>query len=196
MKKPFVLFWIFITAVISSGIFAQDEDEVPYLSDDDIAAMEMVLPDDIPDNLQEAVTESRAVPEKNEKAKEIEVKKITENEIEKNEISRLNTLQTVYHLLILDRTYCHANADIGGLDDIAIPYKFKHRTNGYLIAVYKSPQEGPVFPQLPDNSRILVDLATARKSTILEYINSNAFRRFVTSRKIISEIKETIESGL
>ena len=196
MKKPFVLFWIFITAVISSGIFAQDEDEVPYLSDDDIAAMEMVLPDDIPDNLQEAVTESRAEAEKNEKAKEIEVKKITENEIEKNEISRLNTLQTVYHLLILDRTYCHANADIGGLDDIAIPYKFKHRTNGYLIAVYKSPQEGPVFPQLPDNSRILVDLATARKSTILEYINSNAFRRFVTSRKIISEIKETIESGL
>ena len=196
MKKPFVLFLIFITTVISSGIFAQDEDEIPYLSDDDIAAMEMVLPDDIPDNLQEAVTESRAVPEKNEKAKEIEVKKITENEIEKNEISRLNTLQTVYHLLILDRTYCHANADIGGLDDIAIPYKFKHRTNGYLIAVYKSPQEGPVFPQLPDNSRILVDLATARKSTILEYINSSAFRRFVTSRKIISEIKETIESGL
>jgi hypothetical protein len=182
MKKPFVFFSLFIITMISSGIFAQDEDDIPYLSDDDIAAMEMVLPDDIPDNLQKAVTESRAEAEK--------------SKAERNEIARLNTSQTVYHLLILDRTYCQANSDIGGLADIAIPYKFKHRTNGYLIAVYKSPKEGPVFPQLPDNSRILADLATARKSTILEYINSSAFRRFVTSRKIISEIQETIVNSL
>jgi hypothetical protein len=161
-------------------IFAQDDD-LPYLSDDDIAAIEIVLPDDIPDILQESVQE--VVVEENVN-------------IERNEISRLNSSQTIYHLLILDRTYCPLNADIGDINSIRVLYKFRHGTNGYLIAIYISPKEGPVFPQLPDKSRILVDLITVRKNTIKEYINSSSFRRFVTSRRILLQIQKVLEDSL
>jgi hypothetical protein len=156
-------------------IFAQENDDVPYLSDEDIAAIELTLPDDIPDNLR---------------AEENEIN----NEV--NEISRLNTSFSLYHLLILDRTRCRLNSDIGDLKGIDVLYKFKHGTNGYIIAVYKTPQKGPVFPQLPDKSRILVDLITARKVTIKEYINSSAFRRFVKNSRVFSDLQKIMESDI
>jgi hypothetical protein len=173
MKKFLGLIAILAVLLLSSTIiFAQEDDDVPYLSDDDIAAIELALPEDIPAN----------IPAESPKT------------VEKNEMSRLNASQTLYHLLILDRRYCPSNSDIGGINNNQILYKFKHGTKGYLIALYKSPKEGPVFPLLPARSRILVDLTTARKETITEYINSSAFRVFVTSRIILSQMQDVIKS--
>jgi hypothetical protein len=180
MRKGFMLFTILVVILGNNIIFAQENDDVPYLSDDDIAAIELVLPEDIPDNVTEGSKEVVAEGEKTGEA---------------NEMSRLNTSQSIYHLLILDRTYCSLNSDIGDINSIEVLYKFKHGTNGYLIAIYISPKEGPVFPQLPDKSRILVDLITARKSTIKEYINSSSFRRFVTSRRILLQIQKILKTN-
>jgi hypothetical protein len=180
MKIVFSFFAIFVIILGNGMVFAQDDD-VPYLSDDDIAAIEIVLPDDIPDILQESVQGAAAEEKVNS---------------ERNEISRLNSSRTIYHLLILDRTYCSLNADMGDTNGIKVLYKYKHGTNGYLIALYTSPNEGPVFPQLPDKSHVLVDLITVRKNTIKEYINSSSFRRFVTSRRILSQIQKALEDSL
>ena len=108
-----------------------------------------------------------------------------------NEMSRLNTSQPVYHLLILDRVY-NPNSDISDTGGMRVLYKYKHGRNGYLIALYVSPKDGPVFPKLPARSRIVLNLSTARPDTIREYINSNAFRRFVTSRVISSRLLEAL----
>jgi len=170
---------IIITILNGNIIFAQ-EDDVPYLSDEDIAAIEMVLPDDIPAILQE-------------NAGEIAI--VTNENIEGNEISRINVSQRIYHLLILDRIQCSLNSDISDINSMEILYKFKHGTNGYLIAIYMSPQGGPVFPKLPDKSRILVNLMTARKNSIKEYVDSSAFRKFITSRRIISQIQAVLKTN-
>jgi hypothetical protein len=187
MKRAFYFFVVFVMILNNSIIFAQDEDSLydslylsydsPYLSDDDIAAMEIVLPDDMPDILQE------------------NVQKTAVEEAKGNEISRINTSQTIYHLLILDRISCSSNADISGIDTIEVLYKYKHGTNGYLIAIYTSPKEGPVFSQLPDRSHVLVDLITVRKSIINDYINSSLFRRFVTNRRILSQIQNVLDKN-
>jgi len=97
---------IIITILSSNMIFAQDDD-VPYLSDEDIAALEMVLPDDIPPLLQE-------------NAGEIAI--VIDDNIGSNEISRINTTQRIYHLLILDRTYCSLNSDISDINSNNIIY--------------------------------------------------------------------------
>ena len=177
MKKTFLCVIVILFIVLYNNILFADDDDVPYLSDADIAAIEMVLSDDIPENLQEH-------------AKEVATEVNTNTA--QNEISRLNTSQTIYHLLILDRIYCAPNSDITDLDGIRILYKYKHGSDGYLIAIYTSPLEGPIFPQLPDRSRILVELMTVRINTIKEYINSSAFRRFVTSQRILSQIQEAL----
>jgi len=65
-------------------------------------------------------------------------------------------------------------------------YKYKHGGNGYLVVLYKSATEGPVFPQLPDDSLVLADFMTVRVSAIRDYIYSSAFGRFVTNPRIIS----------
>jgi hypothetical protein len=170
---------IFIFILGGNAIFAQDDD-VPYLSEEDIAAIEMTLPDDVPAILQEIASDAAAEAKEN---------------IEVNEISRINSSQRIYHLLILDRTYSSVNSDISGIDNSEVLYKFRHGTNGYLIAIYTSPQGGPVFPQFPDRSRILVELMSVRKSTIKDYVNSSAFRRFVTNRIIINQIQRVLDSN-
>ena len=186
MKRPFVLFLIFIIRITSGGIAAQEADDVPYLSDEDIAAIEMILPEDIPEEIQEVVNESRYEPETGRQEQEVR--------IEQNEMSRLNASLPIYHLLIVDRRRCPAYADIGGIRNSLVLYKFKHNANGYLIVVYRSPTDGPVFPRLPVNSRILVDLATARPKTLSEYIDSSAFRVFVSNRAIPAEIQSILEA--
>ena len=187
MKKAVLLF-VGIIFILSSAVVAQDEyyyddeytyaeydaDDAPYLDDDDIAAIEMILPEDVPEEWQESPrtagsTQSPA----------------------SNEMPRLNTAQTLYHLLVLDRIRS-PNSDISGMENMRVLYKYRHGRNGYLIAVYTSPSQGPVFPVLPANSRILVDLATVRRATLREYVNSTAFRRFVTNRRIVSDIQRVL----
>ena len=151
-------------------------DDIPYLTDEDIAAIEEVLPDDVPEVIQEKAAGT-----------------VVENDREKNEIGRLNASQKIFHLLILDRRLCSLNADIGGINSREVLYKYRHGTNGYLVAVYTSPREGPVFPQFPDRSRIIVNMTTARVNTLIEYINSDAFRRFVTNRTITAGLLGVLE---
>ena len=177
MKRFFYLLAV-LMCIISVNVFAQDmyddDDDAPYLDEDDIAAIEIVLPEDIPEEIQDAP----AVVEEKEPAGA-------------NEMSRLNAKGTLYHLLILDRTRC-PNSDIGDLQNTKVQYKFKHGKNGYLIAIYTSSKDGPVFPVLPEGSRIMVDLVTSRDIVIKDYINSSAFRRFVTNRRILAEIKRIL----
>jgi hypothetical protein len=186
MKKFFTGIILFIITVNGNMIFAQQAD-VPYLSDDDIAAIEITLPDDVPEIRHDSISEipRDSVPE---------IAVATADGVKNNEISRLNTSDIIYHLLILDRKACQLNADINDADNFNFIYKFKHGADGYLIAIYTSSPEGPVFPQLPDRSRIIVNMTTVRPNTIKEYINSDAFRRFVKTPEIISGIQKAVNS--
>ena len=100
--------------------------------------------------------------------------------------------QLMYHLLILDRTHSAPGSGIGDLRDVSMVYQFKHGKNGYLIALYTS-AAGPVFPAIPEKSRVLVGLTTAREVTLKEYVNSSAFKRFVTNKKVLAEIQAALE---
>jgi hypothetical protein len=177
MKKAFwtaaVLLMLFYNRVVVAQDY--DEDDIPYLTDEDMAALEgidedmgelvNVVFDDTVNDIQEIASE-----------------------VKTSEMPRLNASQSVYHLLILDRLYSPLNSDISGTDSISVLYKYRHGRNGYLIALYKSTAGGPVFPQLPDKSRVLADFMSVRINPIREYIRSSAFRRFVTHRRVLSEM--------
>jgi len=173
MKKAVVLFSIFFILTGYNIIFAQDNDDIPYLYEADIIAIETVLPQDTSFEYTEEPTVSASG-----------------NKTE-NEMPRLNTSQPIYHLLVIDRVKC-PNSDISDVGSIKVLYKYKHGRNGYLIVLYVSPAGGPVFPKLPAKSRIILNLSSARSNTIVEYINSNAFKRFVTSRTITRRLLEAL----
>jgi hypothetical protein len=103
-----------------------------------------------------------------------------------------NFSQPLYHLLVLDRTYCAINSDIAVTKDTNILYKFKHGKNGYLITLYTS-QEGSVFPVIPDKSRVLINTITTHKLVLREYINSALFRRFVANPTVLSQLRKALE---
>ena len=201
MKKFFVLFAILIFILNTTGIFAQeanddssyiaeeDDDERPYLNDDDIEAIELVLPFDAPENLREEQQIAEATETTDDEAEAVV------QEGEANEISRLNASQPIYHLLILDRLYAPGNSDLDGTDNIQVLYKFLHGANGYLIAIYKTSEEGPVFPVLPPKSRIIVDLMSVQKSIIRDYVNSSAFRKLVTHRTVLPQLSRLFETN-
>lgn len=179
MKKFNIILIVLVIVLGHHSIFAQEEDDVPYLSDEDIAAIEVVLPEDVPESIR------------------LSVNPVAETESKlpvANELSRLNIYQPLYHLLVLDRVRCPLDSDIDGIDASSLLYKLKHGKNGYLIAIYKVPADGPVFPILPNNSRIILDLMTNRLNTIGEYIDSSAFRRFVTSRTILAQIQNVLRT--
>jgi hypothetical protein len=173
MKKAVVLFSICFILMGYDILFAQNNNDIPYLSDSDIIAIETILPEDTSFEYKEEPTLSAGG---------------TKTE---NEMPRLNTSQPIYHLLILDRAY-NPNSDISDTGSMRVLYKYRHGRNGYLIALYVSSKDGPVFPKLPARSRIVLNLSTARSDTIREYINSNAFRRFVTSRVILRQFQEAL----
>jgi len=173
MKKAVVLFLICFILAGNDILFAQEDDDIPYLSDSDIVAIETILPEDDSFEYKEEPTLS-----------------VGGNKTA-NEMSRLNTPQPIYHLLVLDRVYC-PNSDISDTGSMRVLYKYRHGRNGYLIALYVSPADGPVFPQLPARSRIVLNLSTARPDTIKEYINTGAFRRFVTNRTILKQLQEAL----
>ena len=170
MKKAVVLFSIFFIFTGYNILFAQDEGIDPFLSEADIVAIETVLPEDGSFVYKEDPTLAVGV-----------------NKTE-NEMPRLNTPLPIYHLLVIDRVKC-PNSDISDVGSIKVLYKYKHGRNGYLIALYVSPAGGPVFPRLPAKSRVILNLATARPNTILEYVNSNAFKRFVTKPVVLRQLQ-------
>ena len=180
MKKFVILIAVFF-ALNTVSIFAQDaayvfEDaidsdenfDIPYLSDEDILALEETLPGDEAPAFVEAPAE--AAP------KEVA-----------NEISRVNTPRLLYHVLVIDRQL-NPGSDISDLSGIRVLYKFRHGRNGYLIAVYVSPMEGPVFPQLPHRSRIIVNMTSVSRNVLKTYINSPAFRRLVSNNTVRTQM--------
>jgi len=170
------LFFFALCCLCNNLIIAQDDD-LPYLTDDDIAALEMLLPYDMPELPSSKIAENTAE---------------AKHDQDEKDISRLNTSMRIFHLLVLDRSACSSDADITKIDSANILYKYKDGLKGYLIAIYTSPQKGPVFPQLPDNSYIILNLTTVHRNTISDYVNSDEFKKFVTSNRIISEIKNVI----
>jgi len=172
------LFWAVLLIIFCNlAVAAQDydEDDIPYLTDEDMAALGNIEWDT--GALEPLDTD------------ELETGFFFEAVEEKtSEMPRLNASQPVYHLLILDRFYSPLNSDISDTGGISILYKYRHGRNGYLVALYKSAAEGPVFPQLPDKSRVMANLMSVRVNTIREYIHSRAFRRFVTNSRILSDM--------
>ncbi len=108
-----------------------------------------------------------------------------------NEMPRLNTSQPIYQLLVIDRVRC-PNSDISDVGNIKVLYKYKHGRNGYLIALYVSSAGGPVFPRLPARSRVILNLSSARQNTIGEYIDSDAFKRFVTKPVVLRQLQTAL----
>jgi hypothetical protein len=177
--KKYTVFVVVLVIIMNNAIFSQ-EDDVPYLSDDDLTAIEITLPGDMPASIAETTAEADDEAEK---------------EVVQNEMARLNTSQTIYHLLVLDRTYSPLNSDLGDTDKISILYRLKHGSNGYLIAIYTSSGEGPVFPIFPNKSRVVVNFITTRKAIIEEYVNSGAFKKFVTNRKILTQMQNVLKTN-
>jgi len=193
MKKCFIVFAVFLIAFNAyAGFIVEDDDNIPYLSDEDMEALEYILPFDEPDIVRESL---KVVAEPEESADETAsgIATVTEesfctDKCAANEIARLNSSRSIYHLLILDRIHSPLKSDICGLKNITVLYKFLHGDNGYLIAIYKSADEGPVFPVLPENSNIIVNFSTVQKSMIQDYVNSAAFKRLVTNKAVLAEI--------
>jgi hypothetical protein len=156
------------------------------LMEDDIVMLVSASPNS-PSNSQ------AAAPLRTETVAETEYNPVdTPRERQTNEINRLKITRPIYHLLVLDRLYCAANSDISDLQNIKLLYKFKHGRKGYLVALYISYGEGPLFPVMPDKSRILVNLMASNKAFIRDYTNSPVFRRFVTSQRVISQLQRIL----
>jgi hypothetical protein len=177
MKKVVVLFLFYFCFILAGYdvIFAQDNSNVPFLLESDIVAIESVLPEDTFFESQESPT-------------------VDTEDKPGNEMPRLNTSLPIYHLLVLDRAHS-PNSDISDVGSMRVLYTYRHGRDGYLIALYVSSVDGPVFPQLPARSRIVLNLSTTRPDTIREYINSSAFRRFVTARAILTRLQEALREA-
>jgi len=172
MKKVLLITAIFFM-FFGNSVFSQGVDDVPYLSPEDIAAIELVLPDDIPVDFRDPAP------------KVIEV--VTVNEV-KNEMSRVNSAHPLYHLIVLDRTYCALDSDISDVNSMSVLYKYKHGRNGFLIAIYVSGLHGPVYPQFPARSRVIIDMTSVSKNVLRDYINSTAFRKYVSNRRVLTDL--------
>jgi hypothetical protein len=113
--------------------------------------------------------------------------------MEQKEMARLKATQPLYQLLILDRRNCEADSDISDLQNIELIFKFPHGEKGYLIVVYVSSNNGPVFPIMPDRSRIIVNFMTTDLAFLKEYTNTSAFKRFVTNRDAVSQLRKALK---
>ena len=199
MKKHLVFFVIFLLAFNFNAVFAQqvdDEDGQPYLSDEDIDAIEHVLTFDDLENAEDssqglfgaAETDDDEVYIVEEEDTVEAVASASEPEKPSRSTVAPDASETFYHLLILDRTYSRLDSDISGTENISVVYKFVHGRNGYIVAIYKASAGGQVLPVLPNKSRIIVHLSSVQKRMIQDYVNSTAFRRLVTNRAATAQL--------
>jgi len=184
MKNKFwaaaVLLMFFCYNAADAQIYSvEDEDDIPYLTDEDMASLEGgdedILAYEPLDEEDYGGLGSTYTPDETA-----------------SEMARLNASQPVYYLLILDRMRSPLNSDISGTDSLSVLYKYKHGGNGYLIALYKASGGGPVFPKLPDKSQVQAGFMSVRINPIREYIRSNAFKRFVTNKKVLSQMEAVL----
>jgi hypothetical protein len=168
---------VFVLSSFSPDILRGDDiDDAPYLSEDDIQSIELALPEDVPEKPAQANKASEAARQT------------------RNEKPRLNNRGKLYQLLVLDRNSCEPNADVAGIDETDILYKFRHSEKGYLILLRETPEEGPVFPILPEYSYIILELLSNRINTLIEYINSDQFKRFVSNEEILLELDRSLRA--
>jgi len=125
-----------------------------------------------------------------EKAKPAVEKTVEKNEYE---ILRLKTSQPLYHILILDRRNCEEDSDISDLQNFKMLYKFAHIKKGYLIAAYASSGEGPMFPIMPDNSLVIVNLTSTSLSFIRDYVDSAPFKKHISDPQLIAELLRALK---
>jgi hypothetical protein len=175
MKRTIIALAVLLVFSVNFLPAQNNDDDLPYLSEDDIRALEVVLPDDVP-----------------ERPGQINQPKETAEAIQ-SEIGRLNSQRKLYQLIILDRRNCEPNANVGDVNQANILFKFAHLENGYLLVLYEVPGNGPVFPVFPKGSYILLDLMTSRINTIREYVNSSLLRRFITIESVISELNGALD---
>ena len=172
MKRTF--FALAAILVFSVNFLPAQDDDLPYLSEDDIKALEVVLPSDVPDKPGQ-------ISQPNETSEAIQ-----------SEIGRLNSQRKLYQLIVLDRRNCAPNADVSDVSQAKILFKFAHAENGYLLVLYEVPANGPVFPVFPKGSFILLNLMTSRINTIREYVDSSLFRKFITMENVISDLNRAL----
>jgi len=175
MKRTLFAWAVMLVFSVTVLPAQNNEDDLPYLSEDDIKALEVVLPSDVPD-----------------KPGQISQPKETSEAIQ-SEMGRLNSQRKLYQLIVLDRRNCERNADVSDVNKTNILFKFAHLENGYLLILYKVPDEGPVFPVFPKGSYIILDVLTSRVNTIREYVNSGLFRKFITIESVISDLADVLD---
>ena len=84
------------------------------------------------------------------------------------------------------------DADIGVEGNAMTLFKYKHGRDGYIVAVYAS-RGGPASVTLPERSNVLVDMASAQKAVLRQYVNSREFRNHVTHEMVVSQILRVLE---
>jgi len=159
---------VFLALFLHGAPLLAQAGDAPFLSDEDIASIELTLPEDLPERLRESPAPPSAAPVRLREAPP-------------------GQTPPVYHLLILDRRAC-PSADLGNLGNRVLLYKFRHSTNGYLIAVYVSSGDDLGFPALPPRSRIVAHLMSVSRTTMRDYVRSSAFRRHITNSAITAGI--------
>jgi len=118
---------------------------------------------------------------------------IREPVIMKEEIPSPQFTQPLYHLLVLDRISCDLNSEIGDFEKVAVLYQYNHGANGYIIILYTAFTKDSVISAIPDKARIITNISTVNRAAMREYINSNSFKRFVSNKNILPEIKAAIK---
>ncbi|MCL2139120.1 MAG: hypothetical protein FWH41_06270 [Treponema sp.] len=190
--KKFVIVYIFLAFLFNVNIFAQEiiDDNVPYLSEDDIEAVETII------------LEGDMLSESEESTDDFSHDKIHEGEMgcitieEDFEIiddeTQEKAVQDIYHLLVLDRIYSPLYSDMRVASDISVLFRYLHGRDGYLIAVYKYSSGIQAYPELPEGSRVIIDFASVVPGALKQYIETSAFKRFVSSQTIISDLLELL----
>ena len=166
---------------------AENPEPTAIIADPIVELTEKIL--EIQEKLAELTEKLAQIQEREARIAEREAE-LAEKKME--EAARLKTAQPLYQILVLDRRNCEANSDIGDSQDIKLLYKFRHGADGYLIVVYASYNNEPVFPKMPDNSRIVLNYMAANLALIIEYTDSDLFRRHISAQDIITHLQKTI----
>jgi hypothetical protein len=188
MKKIIFCITVLLVLLIYNAVFAQ-EDNSPYLSNEDMDALEAVLPFDSLEYLAESPGAVIEAPDAEHECTG-EACENCRQEIKKSE---QDTKRPVFHLIILDRIYSPLESDIKAHDKMVILYNFRHDKNGYLIAIYKTQCEESMLPVLPEKSLVIVNFSSVQKSMIQDYVNSGAFKRLITNRAVMAGLGDLFD---
>lgn len=184
MNKVFLLFAILLFFPLIN-IFSQDfdqmyinEDDLPYLTDDDIRAVESALSDDV---MIRRIIPPAPVPEEHEKTETESASASAQQEYEN------------YYLVILDRRSCSPNADISGINTANILFKYLHNTNDNLVLVYKAFKTGEMIPVYPYGSRVLFEFMSIDIDPIKKLADSDLIKDLIPQDNVQTALRFALE---